>query len=62
MVCVWVSPGDAEAHRAHIRQDVVYQVVAASSVLEVDVEFGELQLNVINVMEEQNQNTYIVVP
>lgn len=55
------EPGDTEAHRAHVGKDVVYQVVAATTCLEVDVEFGELQLDIIDVVEEQNKNTYVVV-
>lgn len=49
------SPGDAEADRAHVGQDVVDEVVVPSSGLEVDVELGELQLDVIDVVEEQHQ-------
>lgn len=63
-VCVFVcgaTPSDAEANRAHVGQYVVEQVVTSSSGLQVDVELGELQLDIIDVMEEQHQNAYIVV-
>jgi len=63
-VCVCVcraSPGDAEADGAHVGQHVVEQVVASSSGLQVDVELGELQLDVVDVVEEQHQNPYVVV-
>ena len=63
-VCVFVcgaTPSDAEADRAHVRQYIIEQVVASSSGLQVDVELGELQLDIIDVMEEQHQNAYVVV-
>lgn len=64
-VCVCVhgeSPGDAEADRAHVGEHIVEQVVAPSSGLQVDVELGELQLDVVDVVEEQNQNPHVVIP
>lgn len=51
-MCPRSSPGDAEANRAHVRQHIVDQVIAPSSGLQVDVELGELQLDVIDVMQE----------
>ena len=61
-VCIsWASPSDAEADRAHVGEDVIEQVIASSSGLQVDIELGELQLDVIDVMEEQHQNPYVVV-
>lgn len=61
-VCVCrASPGDTEADRAHVGQHVVDQVIASSSRLQVDVELGELQLDVIDVVEEQHQNPDVVV-
>lgn len=59
--CSGASPGDAEADGAHVRQHIVEEVIASSSGLQVDIELGELQLDVIDVMEEQHQNPYIVV-
>lgn len=49
---VWILPGDTEADRAQVGQDVVEQVVAASSGLQVDVDLGELQLDVVDVVQE----------
>lgn len=63
-MCVRVcrrSPGDAEADGAHVGEHIVEQVVASSSGLQVDVEFGELQLDVIDVMEKQNQDPDVVI-
>lgn len=61
-VCVsWASPSDAEADRAHVGEDVIEQEIASSSGLQVDIELGELQLDVIDVVEEQHQNPYVVV-
>lgn len=45
-------PGDAKANRAHVGQHVIDQVIAASSGLQVNVELGELQLDVIDVVQE----------
>lgn len=61
-MCLRESPGDAEADRAHVGEHIVEQVVAPSSGLQVDVELGELQLDVIDVVEEQNQNPDVVIP
>lgn len=63
-VCVWVywaSPSDAEADGAHVGQDVIEQVIASTSGLQVDVELGELQLDVIDVVEEQHQDANVVI-
>lgn len=56
------EPSDAEADRDHIRQDVVEPVIASTSGLQVDVELDELQLDVTDVVEEQHQDPYVVVP
>lgn len=37
-------------------------MVAASSGLQVDIELGELQQNVVDVVQEQHQDAHIVVP
>lgn len=37
-------------------------VVGATPGFEVDVELGELQLHVANVMQEEHEEAYIVVP
>lgn len=36
-------------------------MVASAAVLQVDVELGELQLDVVDVVEEQDQDSYVVV-
>lgn len=61
-MCARESPGDAEADGAHVGEHVVEQVVASSSGLQVDVELGELQLDVVDVVEEQNQNPNVMIP
>lgn len=53
-VCFRVSPSDAEADRAHVGQNVIEQVIASTPGLQVDIELGELQLDVIDVVEEQH--------
>lgn len=55
------KPCDAEADRAHVGQNVVEQVVPSASGLQVHIEFGEFKLDVVYVMQEQHENTYIVV-
>lgn len=37
-------------------------VVGATPGLEIDVELGELQLYIANIMQEEDQEAYIVVP
>lgn len=61
-MCARESPGDAEADGAHVGEHVVEQVVASASGLQVDVELGELQLDVVDVVEEQNQNPNVMIP
>lgn len=60
-VCARGLPCDTEADRTHVRQYVIKQVIAPTSGLQVDVEFGEFKLDVINVMEEEHKYTYVVV-
>lgn len=57
----WNVPSDAEAHRANVGKHIIEQVVTSSSGLQVDVELGELKLDVTDVMEEQYQNANVVV-
>lgn len=60
----WVgaSPAEAEADAAQVGDDLVDKVAPPAAALEVDVELGELQLHVADVMEEEDQDTHIVVP
>lgn len=60
--CMWWNvPSDAEAHGAHVGKHIIEQAVTSSSGLQVDVELGELKLDVTDVMEEQYQNANVVV-
>lgn len=45
-------PGDAEADRSHVGQHVIKQEIASPSGLQVHVELGEFQLDVIDVVQE----------
>lgn len=51
-MCVWTSPGDAEANNTNVGQDVVDKVLFPAPGLEVDVDFGELQLNIIDIVQK----------
>lgn len=50
--CVWTSPGDAKANRTHVGQDVMDKVLFPAPRLEVDVDFGELQLNITEIVQK----------
>lgn len=56
------SPADAEGEAADVGDDIVEAMVDTPPVLEVDVELGELQLDVIDVVQEEHQDAHVVVP
>lgn len=56
------EPCDAKAQKAHAGQDIIDHVAFSCTDLEVDVEFCELQQNVVDVMEEQHEEPDIVIP
>lgn len=56
------SPADAEGEAADVGDDIVEAMVDTPPVLEVDVELGELQLHVIDVVQEEHQDAHVVVP
>ena len=55
------SPGDAEADGPHVGQHVVEQEVPPPSALQVHVELGEFQLDVVDVVQEQHQDPHVVI-
>lgn len=46
------KPGDAKANSTNVGQDVIDKVLFPASGLEVDVDFGELQLNIIDIVQK----------
>jgi len=56
------SPADAEGEAANVGDDVVEAMIDSPPVLEVDVELGELQLHVVDVVQEEHEDAHVVVP
>ena len=56
------SPADAEGEAADVGDDVVEAMIDPPSVLEVDVELGEFQLHVTDVVQEEHEDAHVVVP
>lgn len=56
------SPAEAEAEAAQVCSQGVQPVVGATAGLEVDIELGELQLHVTDVMQEEHEDAHVVVP
>lgn len=55
------SPCDAKTNGPHVGQNVIDEVLFPSPCLEVNVELGELQLNVVDVMKKEDENADVVV-
>lgn len=55
------SPCDAKTNGPHVGQDIIDKVLLPSPGLEVNVELGELQLYVIDVMKKEDENANVVV-
>lgn len=56
------APAETEAEAAQVGGQGVQPLVGASAGLEVDIELGELQLHVADVMQEEHKNAHLVVP
>lgn len=55
------SPCDAKADGTHVGQDIVDEVLFPSPDLEINVDLGEFQLNVIDVVKKEDKNANVVV-
>lgn len=55
------SPAEAEAEAAQVCSQGMQWMVGPSTRLEIDIELGELQLHITDVMQEKHQNAHIVV-
>lgn len=60
--CSAGSPAEAEAEAAQVRSQGMQWMVGASTGLKIDIELGEFQLYIADVMQEEHQDAYIVVP
>lgn len=55
------KPCDAKANGTHVGQDVIDEVLFPSPDLEINVDLGEFQLNVIDVVKKEDENANVVV-
>lgn len=55
------SPCDAKTNGPHVGQDIIDEVFFPSPGLKVNVDLGEFQLNVIDVMKKEDENANVVV-
>lgn len=55
------KPGDAKANYTYVGQDVIDKMLFPAPGFEVDVDFGELQLYIIDIMQKENQNANVVI-
>lgn len=56
-----LSPAEAEAEAAQVGHQPVQSMVGATPGLEIDVELGELQLHIADVMQEEHEEAHVVV-
>lgn len=55
------SPCDAKANGTHVGQDIIDEVLFPSPDLEINVDLGEFQLYVIDVVKKEDENANVVV-
>lgn len=55
-------PADGEGEAADVGEDIIEAMVDTPPVLEVDIELGELQLDIIDVVQEEHEDAHVVVP